>query len=1296
MFNLENKITWKELAPSLQSMFKALQSQITDNKNDITDINTDITDINNKLIEIDKSITNITNDIDNINKEINQIHNDITQINQDIENQYNELKQYIDNTKIEIIEECSLNDFLNLAPKIGYYQDDTIEVISKYNMNNPASYGQTSNPVVTTDKLGRTIMYYMANDGSYDTNGKYKLYYGYTENVEQVMTFINEPLQLPGSKNNNIVQGILTCDNDWIVLKYDDRWYIFDTNYSADPSDWTNKKDITSILGSVTNIGFKFIRKYGTIAIAINNDYSFTAENWGKLRIYRYSDLSLLREYNLENFSKYVDSGSSYWFDSDRKNKRLNASGNYTTSYNSWHTSSYVIFDDQELLVFYNTGLVFKYYNSSLVMESSSGAVHIAYNVPRGIFMGSTGTISVLTGTRYVFDKTGMPRLLTSTNNRSYYVTSYSSLNNYTYLCSNERDNFRYRFSILDNTVQRNDNTAYIGGTDEVFVNSNICWPSDSSLWGKWLKWPYSMWDWINLWAVSKSGDKLVAINKFQKYNGHNNIIEPAPGQYKEITRPIGENGTSPYYVNGGNSFTSNKMSDGSAEYWVTNFSQGGFGIVKLCKWTGNTDDFYAQANYVTDKQFNIGTQQEWNNLLFKGKGNGIVISYCFYNPIGDYLVVFVRDNHSYWNDPNPSNPEFGNRLYFGIVKRDGTKIGFDYTQESKYGELGSFTKSQSTKIFNSKNGIQWRPQTACCPSRKEIVVSIDYYIFLSDYTSKQFRIKFNDSITDFSVQEITSSGYSYKTYIQESPSLYYSGPKYGFMNAGNGWTKFPQVFYSQYPMIDGTGKRYTDEEFLSDWKNCNKYSMYLQSSQGLIAYIPNIPIFLGGYFSIIENPIAVTLQPNAENYIYLERDPNDRDNIIASATTVKTIDEGDRVFSKILLAKVTTDSANMIDVEYYRINTGYNDYTFNGGGVLTINGSNGQILTVGDNSSIRPDNNFRTLRVVDNDNDFNTEKKTISSTKSIFDTWGRYNSFNYDLCLKYFSGPDTKYPYNNGQNNDSNGNRNTYWSYLEQSDEIRMPYNRNTYDIFVSTKTYSDYTVEYVCRRLDGDDDNFGIVLGYEQLDNNKYNYIVLNRSNCFQNGVKGGQSINKGPIYWSIVFNFLATDMLVMYNNSSAVYDVNNPSCIANVNRKYCKIKVTKSNRQFECVCSANCSSEAECTYLDSTRFTYTVPTSKPENWNDYQWNSINKMVSYNSKIGVGVMSQPTAFKILNSELITNNVIYRIDQAKIYVYNNGWKEDTSRIFDDEIPPHSWCYNSTTNKLFHYEGNAEYTYINH
>lgn len=258
------------------------------------------------------------------------------------------------------------------------------------------------------------------------------------------------------------------------------------------------------------------------------------------------------------------------------------------------------------------------------------------------------------------------------------------------------------------------------------------------------------------------------------------------------------------------------------------------------------------------------------------------------------------------------------------------------------------------------------------------------------------------------------------------------------------------------------------------------------------------------------------------------------------------------------------------------------------------------------------------------------------------------------------------------------------------------MPSNFNTYDIFVSNDKYSNYTIEVLCDRISTiDDDAICIVLGYEQLKDNKYNYIILNRTNCYQNGLKGAQSLCKRGIYWSIIFNMFTDNMFIMSDHSNMLYSETNPDCIANHAARYNKVKIIKNGRSFECITTDNNSDENNLPYLESTKFTYTIPSTKPGSWTDYQWNSINKMVSEPTQIGVGVQSQPCNFKILNSELISNNIIYRLDENKVYVYDNGWKVDGRKISDD-IPPHSWVYNDKFSKLFHYDGSEGYTYINH
>lgn len=56
-FNLEYKITYDELSPSLQDMFKSLQNQISDNRNEINNLNLRCDDLEDRM---DQAETNIT------------------------------------------------------------------------------------------------------------------------------------------------------------------------------------------------------------------------------------------------------------------------------------------------------------------------------------------------------------------------------------------------------------------------------------------------------------------------------------------------------------------------------------------------------------------------------------------------------------------------------------------------------------------------------------------------------------------------------------------------------------------------------------------------------------------------------------------------------------------------------------------------------------------------------------------------------------------------------------------------------------------------------------------------------------------------------------------------------------------------------------------------------------------------------------------------------------------------------------------------------------------------------------
>ena len=225
MFNLENKITWKELAPSLQAMFKTLQSQITDVKNEVNNINISLGDINDHLTQIDKDITNLNNNITTI----------------------------IQDTVEDVVGEMM---FLNLAPKIGYYQEDKIEVISKYNMNNCPStqVNYVMQTGFTSDIQNREIMYFMANDGGYEaySNKINYLFYAYRMNDESNFVFINERLDdsmklssIDKYKKWDYENGFCSCGNKWLYMIYQDTdnnardLIIHNDSMNVDPSRWT-------------------------------------------------------------------------------------------------------------------------------------------------------------------------------------------------------------------------------------------------------------------------------------------------------------------------------------------------------------------------------------------------------------------------------------------------------------------------------------------------------------------------------------------------------------------------------------------------------------------------------------------------------------------------------------------------------------------------------------------------------------------------------------------------------------------------------------------------------------------------------------------------------------------------------------------------------------------------------------------------------------------------------------------------------------------------------------------------
>ena len=914
MFNLENKITWKELAPSLQAMFKTLQSQITDVKNEVNNINISLGDINDHLTQIDKDITNINENMTTI-------------IRDTVEDMAGEMM------------------FLNLAPKIGYYQEDKIEVISKYNMN----YDVNTAAMITIDNLEREVIYVMASDGSPNYTN-YKLYYGYrtiTSDNSLEFSFVNEPLSITDRGTSYIVDRLIGLDEDQIVIKFTDKTIIYNTHNSTDSTSWTVVKDITTHYNQTINIiniyHIKWFPQYGTYCLLCCRTTPICAHVDDHLTIYTYrvSDDSLLLTTKFGNLFDYITFTDPKCSFSDKEWVSVASANNITVNngFNNWYGRVITWVPSKEFIAIEELMLRFnyRYANSSAtqgnpfpeVVQWGGPSFRFAFKAPIGIAKGTSNSGIYCYNNDYDDKKcairgynvyTDNTKLGTNMGSMSKLCMSYATNHGYIYTTGSAEygDNEFTKGGYKININQTYDEPFYYLTKYENVVKNNTITSNntpDASLWGKFIKRYRAMNDCIMYYGISKQGKSFFYVKKFQKIKGFETekYIEPVAGQYVKLSS-----------ISNINSTNSNiKTSNGEAKFYSVWDNK-----IREEKLNNDKIELVDIGSYTQfDKDPSIKSKL-CQALGFSNENSYVQSSLQYLGTNTNKLIGF------YTNTLNDNSDQTARRTYFAILNSNGTLykvFGKDY--ESKY--------DVNYKGINNgaHNWIGHGYQTNN-PGPGTYIESTRSYYFVMNWSKSSdnygyccSKIVFNSDFTDFTMYAVQNHPSLY-CYAAGGGGLYqaiYTGTKYGFTYQFNGWKTTPGwPMYFQKKLFSNEGKDYTDEEFLDNMgTNSNIYYMYLQSSQGLVAYIPSIPIFLGGYFSIIENPIPVTLKPNSDNYIYIERDSNDRTSIIASSSTTRTINEGDKVFNKILCAKVTTDSANMISVEYYRINTGYNDYSF-------------------------------------------------------------------------------------------------------------------------------------------------------------------------------------------------------------------------------------------------------------------------------------------------------------------------------------------------------------------------------
>lgn len=352
-------------------------------------------------------------------------------------------------------------------------------------------------------------------------------------------------------------------------------------------------------------------------------------------------------------------------------------------------------------------------------------------------------------------------------------------------------------------------------------------------------------------------------------------------------------------------------------------------------------------------------------------------------------------------------------------------------------------------------------------------------------------------------------------------------------------------------------------------------------------------------------------------------------------------------------------------------------------------------------NNGITPDNNFRVLRVVDNDTDFNEESKTIVTMKSIFNTWSRHNVFVKDvifggeICLddggRWVHGYDT---------NPTAAN----WTFIEPN-YIKNSNNQSPFSMFISNDTFTDHEITLFCHRLDNDDDMLIWIVAWAEnpdVGNNGFDTLSIIKMDTYQNPYTNGtNTYNTGVVgdrrmVYRLVLNLGTSRQFSIVNQDKII---NTTLCRNQSKGRDYKLYVKRAGRTITWKISALGPNDPnQCPLLDSTTVSYTFPNTKPDGWTDDNWNIIQKLLGSPQKVGVGTLSQPCQFTIVESSLFNDVDIYRLDKDAIYSYDSSKFKyvDSGKKISDNVPLHSWIYNKTTKKLFNFSGANNYTLIDH
>jgi hypothetical protein len=125
--------------------------------------------------------------------------------------------------------------------------------------------------------------------------------------------------------------------------------------------------------------------------------------------------------------------------------------------------------------------------------------------------------------------------------------------------------------------------------------------------------------------------------------------------------------------------------------------------------------------------------------------------------------------------------------------------------------------------------------------------------------------------------------------------------------------SNFTAMYIVSSKDIRGVGADRTEDDWINNTQPRYEVWVSCESATGLVAYLSEYPVFLGGYYTKVPTT-SITLAPSTTNYVYATKDPGDRSTVnITTSTSVLP-----NSFSRMMIASIVTNATNIVSSTTY------------------------------------------------------------------------------------------------------------------------------------------------------------------------------------------------------------------------------------------------------------------------------------------------------------------------------------------------------------------------------------------